>query len=266
MPLAAPKQTLQDWLTQQYIIWRGRKINPNIDTWLDGPIGSPSESTDQGLHHAFHCKTIAKDESGNNGLIPNFDSLNISPEERSKLSDAIVHFYEHTGKYCISVTLKWNPFFKVIGKLIVLLFSSRLNQLHIPTHNILNQKSINHTVVPIYDKINNQHQFTLWKRTIQEKNKILYDGIYTTCTLSNGKTCVKAIFPLPHGNATVILSPKVLNDGSLILEAVGNTFGEPGFYFLLQDNEGNFWSRYLPSFKDSLRVSFVKDQLKADQH
>jgi hypothetical protein len=265
MPIAVPKQSLQDWLTQQYIIFRGRKINLTVDAWLDGPIGCSSTVSEPVLHAANNINTNCKAEIKNRGLIPDFESLNLSKKNRSKLSDTIVHFYEHTEQYSISFTLKWNPIFKVFGKLIVFLFSSRLNQLHIPTQNITNQIPINHAVVPINDKTSNKHQFTLWKRTIMEGNKVLYNGLYTTCTIPTGKTCVKAIFPLPYGNATTILFPKVLDDGSLVLEAAGNTFGYPGFYFLLQDNKGNFWSRHLPSFKDTLRIFSCNDLLKAEQ-
>ena len=43
--------------------------------------------------------------------------------------------------------------------------------------------------------------------------------------------CVKTVFPLPNGNAIVILRPEAQADGSLVLLSDGHRFGDPGFYF-----------------------------------
>ena len=67
---------------------------------------------------------------------------------------------------------------------------------------------------------------------IRSTNKVIYSGIYTTCTLLSGITCIKAIFPLPKGNAIVILKPSVREQKELILNSSGEKFGDTGFYFL----------------------------------
>lgn len=41
--------------------------------------------------------------------------------------------------------------------------------------------------------------------------------------------CVKAVFPMPNGNATVVLRPTVA-DGALVLDSSGGRFGGSGFY------------------------------------
>ena len=41
--------------------------------------------------------------------------------------------------------------------------------------------------------------------------------------------CVKVVFPMPNGNATVVLRPRV-EDGALILDSGGKKFGGAGFY------------------------------------
>jgi len=83
--------------------------------------------------------------------------------------------------------------------------------------------------------------------------------------LPSGITCVKAIFPLPKGNATVILKPSVGEKNELILDSSGNKFGDAGFYFLLNDSKGNCWSKYIKSFTDKLIVSDENEKLKAKQ-
>ena len=112
---------------------------------------------------------------------------------------------------------------------------------------------------------NNEVKYTIWLRKFNMTQKIIYSGIYTTCKLPSGIICVKAIFPLPKGNATVILKPSVGEKQELILESCGNKFGEAGFYFLLHDSKGNQWSQYIRSFTDNLIVIEEKEALKAAQ-
>jgi hypothetical protein len=56
---------------------------------------------------------------------------------------------------------------------------------------------------------------------------------------------VKVVFPMPHGNATVVLRPS-LDGSALILDSSGKRSGDPGFYRV--DARG----------KDRVRVWHVK--------
>ena len=40
MRFAYPMQKIQDWWTQQWVIFRGRKINSFEASWLMGPFGN----------------------------------------------------------------------------------------------------------------------------------------------------------------------------------------------------------------------------------
>jgi hypothetical protein len=42
---------------------------------------------------------------------------------------------------------------------------------------------------------------------------------------------VRVVFPLPNGNAIVVMRPEANLDGSLSLVSAGDGFGAPGFYF-----------------------------------
>ena len=79
---------------------------------------------------------------------------------------------------------------------------------------------------------------TIWLRTFKSTGQVVYSGVYETCTIPSGKTCIKAISPLPNGNATVILTPRVGKHGELILDSSGQRIGDSGFYFLLKDSKG----------------------------
>lgn len=66
--------------------------------------------------------------------------------------------------------------------------------------------------------------------------------------------CVRIVFPLPNGNAIVVMRPSVQEDGSLLLLSVGERFGSPGFYFTVHGRQGVVWARYLKTFRESIRV------------
>jgi hypothetical protein len=60
--------------------------------------------------------------------------------------------------------------------------------------------------------------------------RVLFTGFYMTQRIPGGDTpCVKAVFPMPDGNATVVLRP-VNEDTGFRLTSVGTDFGDAGFY------------------------------------
>ena len=256
MNLAYPMQKLQDWFTQQWIILWGKRIERKNDTWLLGPIGEIGIIADD-----FISK-LAKDEgliikrgSTSQGLLPSINVLNLTDVELNRLSKNVISFYENTSNYKLYLTLQWNPFFRPFGVLVDKLFSKRISQLNIPTKNIKESEEVKSEIITLTNPQSNEVKYTIWFRTIKSNGQIIFSGIYDTCTLPDGKECVKAIFPLPKGNATFILSPSVGTNGELILDSSGTKFGDPGFYFLLNDSKGRYWSQYHRSFRDKLIVS-----------
>lgn len=255
MSLAYPKQKFQDWFTQQWAILWGIKIDPEAVPWLMGPFGS------LGSIGGDFINQLAKDEGlifeenlTSKGLISSINELNLSNIELAQLSSKVIDFYENTANYNLSIALNWNPVFKVFGILVNKLFSNRIGQLNIPGHNIKSPKSIENEIITLLDPVSKEVKYTIWFRTFKSTGQVLYSGVYNTCTLPSGKTCVKAVFPLPNGNATVIMSPSVGANGELQLHSSGKKFGDPGFYFLLNDSEGNSWAHYISSFRDQLNV------------
>lgn len=76
---------------------------------------------------------------------------------------------------------------------------------------------------------------------------------------------VKVVFPLPNGNATVILRPEAGSDGSLLLHSSGRRFGDPGFYFVVRRDAG-LAVRYLPTLRERIHVYLEGDELHTDHH
>ncbi|MCC2589635.1 hypothetical protein [Chryseobacterium sp. MFBS3-17] len=266
MNLADTMQKFQDWFTQQWVIICGRKINPSENTWLFGTFGEVNGIGEKFIHQLAEKEdlTIIR-KSNSKGLLDSISSLNLSENEIKKLPKNVIDFYEKTSEYKLQLNVKWNPIFKIFGYVVNRLFSQRINQLNIPINNIQSSENLISEIIELVAKNTNEVKYTIWLRKFQSTGKVIYSGIYTTCLLPSGITCVKAIFPLPKGNATVILKPSVGEKNELILDSSGNKFGDAGFYFLLNDSKGNCWSKYIKSFTDKLIVSDENEKLKAKQ-
>ncbi len=267
MDIAYPMQKFQDWFTQQWVILWGKKINPKAYPWLMGPFGNLGGiGTDFIKQLSEKENLIIQKNSLSNGLIPSMENLNFSAKEYINLSKEIIHFYEHTTQYNLALNVKWNPIFKLFGILVNRLFSKRINQLNIPTKNTDNAEAVTSEIITLLTPNDNTVKYTFWLRTFAATGQVIYSGIYSTCTLASGKTCIKAVFPLPKGNATVIMTPEVTQNGALILNSSGKNFGDAGFYFLLNDAKGNYWAQYIRSFRDKLIIGTnEKKEIKALQ-
>ncbi len=265
MRLAYPMQKTQDWLTQQWVIFRGRKIDPNDFPWLMGPFGNLDAIGEDFIHRFAEKENLIIEKDAGKGIIPSMDKLNLSEMELSSLSQEVIGFYENTAHYSLSFSVNWHPFFKVFGVLLHKLFSNRINQLNIPTKNIKNTESLKSEIIHLLDPASNQVKYTFWFRSIQSSGQVIYSGAYGISTLPSGKTCIKAVFPLPNGNATVLMAPSVGENGALILDSSGKKFGDAGFYFLLKDAKGEYWSQFIRSFRDQLIIGAENDQIAAEQ-
>lgn len=266
MNLAFTMQKFQDWFTQQWVIIWGRKINPKDYQWLLGPFGNLNGIGEDFIYQLAEKENLKIERNfKSNGLLSSINLLNLDKAELSKLSLKVIDFYEKTGNYQLQFKVKWNPFFIFFGYLVNRLFSQRINQLNIPTHTIDESEVLTSEIIKLVSPINNQVKYTIWLRKFKKSGRVIYSGIYSTTVIPYGLTCIKAVFPLPKGNATVIMKPSVGNDGELILDSSGKKFGDAGFYFLLNDSKGNFWAQFIASFKDKLIVKEENNGLTAVQ-
>jgi hypothetical protein len=266
MGFAYPRQKFQDWFTQQWAIFWGKRITPLAVPWLMGPVGSLGVIADNFVEKIAEQEGLVVERNATGqGLIPSMKELKLSEAEFARLSPAIIAFYEKTSLYRLTFLVQWNPWFKVFGKLVNSLFSHRIGQLNIPSNQAESAEQINSEIITLIDPGTGKVKYTVWYRTFKSTGRVLYSGVYSTCTLPSGEVCVKAVFPLPNGNATVILSPSVGPNGGLRLASSGEKFGTPGFYFLLTDSKGKLWSQYIRSFRDQLDVRCHEGNLRAEQ-
>lgn len=265
MAIAILKQNLQDWITQQWVITFGRKISSD-SKWILGPFGSANGIGSKYIDYLAQEENLIIDKKEKTkGLIQSIDQLNLPKKDSERLSKDVVDFYENTSDYSFELKVDWNPLFKIFGKLVKLFFSNRIEQLNVPIKDIDNSETLSSEIIHLLDSKTNSIKRTIWLRKFIESQQIVYSGIYETCKIPSGQVCMKAIFPLPNGNATVILSPKIGDNGELILDSSGNKFGESGFYFLLRDSSGQLWSKFIKSFQDKLVVSSENENIRAIQ-
>jgi len=266
MGIAHKKQNIQDWITQQWVILFGRRIDKKENEWLLGPFGNT-----KGIGLKFINQLAKKEQliidshEKDKGLIQSINQLNLSEDEFNGLSKNVIDFYENTANYDFDLKVKWNPFFIGFGRLLKVLFSNRIEQLNVPIENIKDSKSLKSEIIHLLDTKTREIKRTIWLRTFKTTGQVVYSGVYETCKILSGQTCIKAIFPLPNGNATVILSPGVGQNGELILKSSGKKFGDSGFYFLLNDSKGNLWAKYINSFKDELIASSKNNKITVEQ-
>lgn len=266
MGRAHKKQNFQDWITQQWVILFGRRIDKKENEWLLGPIGNTNGIGLKFINQLAEKEQLIIDKyKKDKGLIQSISQLNLSEVELNVLSQNVIDFYENTANYDFDLKVKWNPFFKGCGVLLKLLFSHRIEQLNVPIENIKDSKALTSEIIHLLDAKTNEVKYIIWLRTFEETDEVVYSGVYETCTIPSGQSCIKAIFPLPNGNATVILSPGVGKNGELILESSGKKYGDSGFYFLLNDSNGDLWAKFIKSFKDKLVVSSKNGCIAVEQ-
>lgn len=258
--MALPKiQNPLDWTTQAWNIALGRRLDPDADGWLLGPIGDIG-----GIADAFVARIaeeedliVRRNEPGA-GLVETFEGLD------GVINARIAAFYERTADYDLDVWTGWKPVFGSFGWLVAVLFSRRIQQLNLPRRSMDTALGMKSDIIHMVDATG-RPRYRIWFRRLKKTGEVVYSGIYTTCQIPSGEWCVKVVFPLPKGNATVVMRMGCDDDGNLKLESKGRDYGDPGFYFLVEDRKGLLWKHYIPSFHETIFVYEDDDRaLRAD--
>lgn len=260
---------LQDWITQVWVKLTGRQFNPQTETWLLAPIGDIDLIKDKFIHKIADKENLSiLENSVDNGLLETFDDLQLTAEERNLLKPQVVDFYEKTSNYNFEIWSEWCGFFKPFGWLLSVIFSKRLQQLNLPLNSLHSAKGIKSTIIKLVDRATAKPKWTIWYRILKSTNNVIYSGVYTTCEIPNFKgKFLKVAFPLPNGNATVIMRREILSDGSLKLCSDGRKFGDNGFYFTVTNHKGKYWARFVKSMHEWITVYVdEEDVLRADHN
>ena len=247
--LALPKlQNPLDWTTQLWNIALGKRIEPEKDAWLLGPIGEVGGIADRFIERLAEEEglTVTRNDPSS-GLIDGFDGL------ASSVNPKIEHFYRHTVDYDLDAWTQWKPVFGTLGYLVYKLFSQRIRQLNLPQNSLATSLGIRSEIIRLVNQ-EGKPIYRVWFRRLKKTDEVVYSGIYTHCRIPSGEHCLKVIFPLPMGSATVVMSLNTDEKGNLTLASKGKRYGDPGFYFIVKDRKGTLWKHYIPSFHERIFV------------
>lgn len=251
--------TLGAWFIY-FLIWLfGRRVRMADEPWLAGPLGGryigdrPYEACaeQEGLE-------LERDAT-RGGLVPDFSALAGPSFDPSRVDAGVRAFYEHTAEHRMDVWSRTYFPANVALWLLVSAISRRVNQLNFPLHAIEAAKGMLSEIV-LLRRRDGSIRYTGWFRRLAESGHVVYTGFYMTESVPGWDSpCVKVVFPMPEGNATVVLRPRALDDGSLELSSTGRVFGDVGFYRIQRSRSGGFRVWRVRTLDECFRV-YVDEQ------
>lgn len=258
---------LVDWLTQVWATRTGRIVDLREEPWLRGPIGETRSIGEEYLAQlARKADQTVRVNAPGSGLMGRFDDLRADGFDPTRVDPRIREFYERTVDYRLDLWSYWCRCIRPFGWLITYVFSRRLQQLNLPISPLEPCRGITSDVVQLSDRSTGEVRTTGWLRRFNVTGEVIYVGIYSVAQPRHAPgPCVKVVFPIPNGSASVFLKPVVKQDGSLELLSAGRRFGDPGFYFVVRQSEETVWAKYIPAMTESIHVYVDnRDDLRAD--
>ena len=242
-----------------FLVWLfGRRTSFREAPWLRGPLGSeyigdqPYEecARDEGL--------LVERNSQEGGLIDDFGRMRGKSFDPSQIHEQVRHFYENTARYRMDVWAQSYFPSNIALWLLVSTISRKVNQLNFPVRALDTAKGMTSEIV-LLNTSDGHRKYTGWFRKILGTDRVIYTGFYMLGEVpKHDSLCVKVVFPMPDGNATVILKPCMGTAGELLLTSDGNGFGDVGFYRIQnRNNVMRVWR--IHSLREKFRV-YVDDE------
>jgi hypothetical protein len=262
---ASTSGRLVDRITQRWVQFTGRQVDlAGDDKWLAGPTGEP-----EGIGSEYFQKFAQKHSLEINpgkGLLNDFKQLRGPDFDPASVAKPVVDFYQKTAEYSLDAWSEWCNAFRPFGRLLALLFSRRLQQLNVPLSSLDTSRGLTSEILRVSDPASGEHKFTAWLRRIRGSGDVLYAGAYSTCRIPGYEgECIRVVFPLPNGNAMVIMRPVAHEDGSFSVVSHGKRFGDPGFYFTVHSSRG-VRARYLKTLRETIRVYCAEEHTVRADH
>ena len=246
---------LTDWVTQQWVKMTGVRVRLEEFPWLEGPVGRTRGIGKEFFEEYARVHRLEVVRSGTRGLIREFGALRGAESDPAAVAAAVADFYERTSEYELDAWSEWSVLLKPFGTALAWLFSRRLQQLNIPLSPLDSSRGMSSEVVELRDPRTGELKQTAWIRELRATQRALYAGSYSVCRVPGfPDSCVRVVFPLPNGSATVILRPQSHADGSFSLLSSGSGFGDPGFYFVVRGWDGWAWARYVRAMRERITV------------
>ena len=255
---------LVDWVTQRWVQLTGTRVALEEAPWLRGPCGT-TRMIGEGFFEAFAAEQGLSvrplDERA--GLIDGLAELAGPGFDASAVHPMIDEFYAHTAAFDLELRSRWSGPFRVLGWLIGRIFARRLAQLNMPLDDDELAGGVRSRIIQLADD-EGRVRHTGWVRTAVQTGRPVFVGQYGTDSIPGHEgPCIKVVFPLPNGNAIILLRPRVDEDGGLTLLSDGRRFGDPGFYFTVVADSGQVWARYVRTMKETLSLRAVESGIRA---
>jgi hypothetical protein len=264
--LGGRRGVLSDWITQRWVQLTGKSVNVSDYPWLEGPVGDVDLIGSAFFRRFAERKNLEFVADGpGRGLIDDFSRLSGPACDQKDVDGRVVRFYENTAEFEFDIWSEWCGAFRPFGAALATIFSRRLQQLNVPLSPLDTKLGITSDVVQLKER-SGRVVYTAWVRDVVLTKRTLYAGSYSVCHVPGyDGPCVKVVFPLPNGNATVIMRPESGPDGSFTVRSTGVRFGDPGFYFFVEEEPGRGWARYVRSLQETIRVyADAQGTLRAD--
>lgn len=247
--------------------WTGRRVDLREAPWLRGVAGASRLIGEEYFGRLARQERLSLQvNAAGAGLMARFDELASTAFDPARVHPHIRAFYEHTSDHRLDLWSCWCRCVQPFGWLMTSLFSRRLQQLNLPVSPLEPSRGISNDIVQLCDPATGAVHTTGWLRRLNLTGDVLFAGIYSTAQPPHAAgPCVKAVYPLPNGNATVFFTPVARADGSLELRSEGRRFGDPGFYFTVRRDEDAVWVKYVRTMSEWLHVYVDEhEELRAD--
>ncbi len=237
---------LLKWLINFWVRSSGKKLRLSDCPWLSGPMGEALLIGDNFYErYAKQCGlVISRDPNG--GLVEDFQA-GIAGDDpfRERLLPQVAAFYEHTAAYKLEVWSQWYRPFALFAQTLIRALSTKMNQLNIPLEPLETSRGMSNEVIQLRDPATGELRFTCWLRKSIRSGRVVYSGFYSVIRI-DGRPLVRVIFPLPGGNATVLLKVVTQEDGSVKLISEGRRIGDPGYYRVQHAGPDAVRVKYVP--------------------
>jgi hypothetical protein len=257
-PIASVIGTLGAWVIYALVWLFGRTHRRAEVAWLVGPMGGDIIGDAPYRDVAAAEGLTVERHATDGGLVPDFRALDGGGFDAARIHPLVREFYEHTTAFAMDV---WSRAYfpaSVVLWLLVKTISRQVNQLNFPLSPLDTARGLESEIISLR-RADGSVRYTGWFRTLAEDERVLYTGFYMTERApAAAGPCVKVVFPMPRGNATVVLRPELGAGGSLLLDSSGRRFGDAGFYRVQARGDDRVRVWHIRSLQERFHV-FVDD-------
>ena len=241
------------WIIYRLIWIFGRTHQIADIGWLVGPLGGRMIG-DVTYREVAEREGLSIERDARSGLVPQWSQLDGDGFDGARVAPLVRDFYEHTSDWKLDVWSRTYFPASLALWLLVTTISRQVNQLNFPLSPLETALGLSSEIISMREP-DGRVKYTGWFRTIADAARVLYTGFYMTERVPGASApCVKVVFPMPNGNATVVLRPSVEPDGSLVLSSRGGRFGGPGFYRVQGRSNGRLRVWMIRTLVEQFRV------------